>query len=311
MRSCWNERLALPWPLQRIAARRMSAAKGIRVRARLTMTKDKDYVLGTHDEEIARLGLQHRLWRPIVLECWRTAGITAGSRVVDVGAGPGYATLDLAEIVGPMGEVLAVERSTRFLAAAAEACAVRQFSCVRFQEADVMEDEIMAADFDAVWCRWVASFVPEPSTLLARIAKCLRPGGVAIFHEYVDYGTWRLAPRRRAVESFVAEVMESWRAAGGEPDVALLLPPILRGVGLRVIHSVPRVFAVSPRDPWWQWPASFIEINLTRLLELGRVTPEWAESVRQEFREAEDDDSTFLITPMLLEIIARREPGTA
>jgi hypothetical protein len=39
---------------------------------------DKDYVLGTHDEEIARLGLQHRVWRPIVLECWRKAGITGG-----------------------------------------------------------------------------------------------------------------------------------------------------------------------------------------------------------------------------------------
>lgn len=25
------------------------------------MTQDKDYVVGTHDEEIARLGLQHRV----------------------------------------------------------------------------------------------------------------------------------------------------------------------------------------------------------------------------------------------------------
>ncbi|MGI8619054.1 MAG: hypothetical protein ACR2L6_08180 [Gemmatimonadaceae bacterium] len=28
------------------------------------MTQDKDYILGTHDEEIERLGLQHRVWRP-------------------------------------------------------------------------------------------------------------------------------------------------------------------------------------------------------------------------------------------------------
>ena len=72
------------------------------------MPTDRDYVLGTHDQELARLGLQHRVWRPVVLDCWQRAGITVGKRVLDVGAGPGYATVDLAEIVGPTGEVIAL-----------------------------------------------------------------------------------------------------------------------------------------------------------------------------------------------------------
>jgi tRNA(1-methyladenosine) methyltransferase and related methyltransferases len=37
-----------------------------------------------------------------------------GKRVLDVGAGPGYAAIDLAEIVGPTGEVVALERSQNF-----------------------------------------------------------------------------------------------------------------------------------------------------------------------------------------------------
>ena len=41
--------------------------------------------------------------------------ISIGSRVIDIGCGPGYATLDLAEIVGRTGEVFAIERSERFL----------------------------------------------------------------------------------------------------------------------------------------------------------------------------------------------------
>src|SRR5206468_3743802 len=63
----------------------------------MSQSKERDYVLGTHDEELERLGVQHRAWRPVVLDCWKKAGITAGSRVLDVGAGPGYATVDLAE----------------------------------------------------------------------------------------------------------------------------------------------------------------------------------------------------------------------
>ena len=67
----------------------------------MTEKAENDYVLGTNDEELDRLGLQHRVWRPVVTECWQRVGITHGWRVIDVGAGPGYATADLGEIVGP------------------------------------------------------------------------------------------------------------------------------------------------------------------------------------------------------------------
>src|SRR5580698_8760232 len=105
---------------------------------RMNQNLDKDYVLGTHDDEISRLGLQHRVWRPTVLDCWRKAGIGTGMRVLDVGGGPGYATIDLAEIVGSTGQVLAVERSRRFIEVAQHSCHQRQLSQVAFQEADIM-----------------------------------------------------------------------------------------------------------------------------------------------------------------------------
>ena len=74
-------------------------------------TTERDYVLGTNDEEIQRLALQHRVWRPRALDAWRRAGFTAGQTLLDVGCGPGHATVDLAGIVGPSGRVVAVDRS--------------------------------------------------------------------------------------------------------------------------------------------------------------------------------------------------------
>src|SRR5713101_4525670 len=102
------------------------------------MTMERDYVLGTHDEELARLGLQHEVWRAVVLDCWQRAGITTGSRVLDVGAGPGYATIDLAEIVGPTGEVIALERSSKFANAIKEAIRARSLRNVKVHELDLM-----------------------------------------------------------------------------------------------------------------------------------------------------------------------------
>src|SRR5262249_36246990 len=81
----------------------------------MATTQDRDYVLGTHDDEIARLGLQHNVWRPHALAAWQRAGFNVGQTLLDVGCGPGYATLDLAELVGDTGHVRGVDRSRRFL----------------------------------------------------------------------------------------------------------------------------------------------------------------------------------------------------
>lgn len=270
--------------------------------------REQDYVLGTHQEELERLGLQHRAWRPTVLECWRHAGISRGWRVLDVGAGPGYAAADLAELVGEAGRVVAVERSRRFVEAAREACQARGLAQVEVVEMDLMTDPLPAQDMDASWCRWVACFVSSPATLVAKLAAALRPGGVAIFHEYADYASWRLAPRSPVVEEFVQLVMDNWRSAGGEPDIALALPALLSAEGFRVLRATPRIFCVRPGDPIWQWPASFIGIHLDRLLELGRVSESWAASVRRDLEEREADENSLMLTPMVLEIVAERLP---
>src|SRR5207249_9910220 len=78
---------------------------------RLVLTMDRDYVLGTHNGDLVRLGLQHRVWRLVVLDCWQRAGITVGQRVRDAGAGPRYASSGLADMLGPRGQVAALDRS--------------------------------------------------------------------------------------------------------------------------------------------------------------------------------------------------------
>jgi ubiquinone/menaquinone biosynthesis C-methylase UbiE len=273
----------------------------------VTARKETDYVLGTNDEELDRLGLQHRVWRPVVTECWQRVGITHGWRVLDVGAGPGYATADLAEIVGPTGSVLGIERSARFLDAARERCRRRGLTNVEFREADLMEVSLGQLGLDACWCRWVATFVSSPAKLIDNIAGALRPGGLAIFHEYSDYETFCFMPERPALEKFRQEVDASWRASGGDPNVARSLPGLLRQAGMRVLEILPRIRTVAPRDYAWQWPASFIEINVMRLQELGRLTEEEGAEVLREFRAADADPQSRFTTPMFLEIIARRE----
>ena len=226
--------------------------------------------------------------------------------MVDVGAGPGYATWDLAEAVGPTGRVVAVERASRFVSALRAGQAERGFAQVDVMQLDLMES-VGPAGLDMSWCRWVGSFVSSVPKLVEWIHRALRQGGVAAFHEYVDYGSWRFAPRRPRLEEFVGEVMASWRAAGGEPDVAASLIGALRGAGFQLESARPLVFATRPGELRWAWPVGFVATNVERLLELGRVGAGWAAEVLSELQAAEADGETVMITPMVLEIVAVRQ----
>jgi len=250
--------------------------------------------------------LQHRVWRPVVLECWRKAGITVGSRVLDVGAGPGYATVDLAEIVGPSGQVTAAERSSNYVSALSAACRARSLSNVQVHELDLMTDDLPSGSYDFTWCRWVLCFVSDPDVLVRKIAAVIQTGGRAIFHEYGHYTTWRFFPRRPALEEFVGHVVATWRESGGEPDTGLPLPGELIENGFSVLSVEPRIFCVRPNDYMWQWPAQFIDVHLDRLQELGRIDENFAANVRAELAAAETAEASFMITPLVLEVVAQR-----
>jgi SAM-dependent methyltransferase len=270
------------------------------------MATDRDYVLGTHEEELARLGLQHRVWRPVVLDCWQRAGITVGKRVLDVGAGPGYAAVDLAEIVGATGEVVALERSQNFVRAMEEACRARSLTNVKIHELDLMAGELPRGNYDFSWCRWVMSFVSDPAMLIRKLGDVMSKGSVAIFHEYGHYETWHFFPRLPNQERFREHVIETWRESGGEPDGAVPLATLLPANGFTIRSTRPHLFCARPTDYMWQWPATFIEIYLPRLIEMGRINEEFADQVRDELAKAEKNQNAIMITPLVLEIIAEK-----
>jgi SAM-dependent methyltransferase len=239
-----------------------------------------------------------------VLDAFRRARIGPGATVVDIGAGPGFAATDLAEIVGPSGKVLAVERSRRFLDVIDGRARRLGLGNIETLERDVSDYGFGESFADASWCRWLLSFVSDPRRTVGHIAAALKPGGRAVFHEYADYGDWRMLPPDRDVEHFRTLVMKSWRDAGGEPDVALALPGWLAEQGLEIVEMRPLIHAVRKGDFMWQWPASFMASGARRLAELGYVEAEESERLATALDRM--PDGSWMTTPMVLEVIARK-----
>jgi SAM-dependent methyltransferase len=272
----------------------------------MTSTADRDYVLGTHDAEIERLGVQHRVWRPRMLDACRRAGLTVGRTAVDLGCGPGYATLDLAEIVGSSGHVHALDRSDRFLAALAARLRAQGISHVSTYGRDLDEEGWPEIHADLVWCRWVAAFVRRPRALVDRMRGLVRPGGRVVMHEYLDYSAWRLLPDAPEFEAFVDAVIAAWRQAGGEPNIGRDLPGWLEEAGFHVDDLRPIVDVVSPTDFIWQWGRAFVEVGLERLVAIGVMTKPRAADIWGDFLTREASPHVRMATPTVLEILATR-----
>jgi SAM-dependent methyltransferase len=270
------------------------------------MASTKDYVLGTHEEEIERLGLQHRAWRQRAFDAWRSGEISLGRTVLDVGCGPGYAALDLAELVGPSGRVVAIDKSERFLRVLEAKCRERHIDNITAYRSDLDSDEFPDVIADRAWCRWVFAFVKNPRRMLARIASALAPDGIMVLHEYFDYSTWRAAPRSADLDEFVSAVMRSWRDNGGEPDIALWLPRWLEELGFEIRSARPILEIVQPDHLSWTWLATFLEVGRRRLAEMGYLSPSRGESIWRAFLTLQATPGVRMITPGVLEIVAER-----
>jgi len=141
------------------------------------------YPLPAGSEETQRLIQQSALVNPFTRALFVEAGIGPGMDVLDVGSGAGDVALIAADLVGPEGRVLGIDRNGAGLAIARARAAEAGFSHLTFREGDIA-DLGPREKFDAVVGRLVLMYMPDPAAMLRRLAAHVRPGGVVAFGEY-------------------------------------------------------------------------------------------------------------------------------
>jgi SAM-dependent methyltransferase len=105
------------------------------------------------------------------------AGITAGSRVLDVAAGAGGQSLAAARRAGPTGYVLATDISAGILEYATKTAADAGLTTVSTRVLDGEHLEVDEGGFDAVISRVGLIYFPDQQAALAGMRAALRPGG--------------------------------------------------------------------------------------------------------------------------------------
>ena len=141
------------------------------------------YLMGRSEAETRRLMAQHRLYGPFTRRLLEDAGIEEGMKVLDAGSGAGDVALLAAELVGPTGSVVGVERDPEVLKTASVRAEASSLTNVSFHAGDLHES-IPGGDFDAVVGRLVLLYVPDPAEMLRGLVERLEPGGIVAFGEF-------------------------------------------------------------------------------------------------------------------------------
>jgi len=191
---------------------------------------ESSYVLGHSDQELERLRLQAKLVDPITRQFLIEAGIAPGMRVLDIGSGTGDVAFLAAQLVGPAGQVVGVDRSATALARARTRAAAQSLGNVTFVESEL---SAMAFDrpFDAAIGRYVLCFQPDAAALVRRITGLLRPGGIVLFHE-PDRGQMRSFPPAPTYDRAFRWVGEVYRWSGADVEIGIKLYSVFRAAGL-------------------------------------------------------------------------------
>lgn len=273
------------------------------------MTNRAPYVLGTGDDELQRLGLQHRLWSDAAHRAYRRAGLTLGHRVLDVGCGPGFASFDLAQLVTDRGAVVGIDESAPFLAHLTDQAAKRGLHWLRAVQGDVQHlgDALRGeAPFDLAYARWVLCFVADPAAVLRNVAAALRPGAAFVVHDYFNYESMTLAPRHPAHDRAVAATALSWRRRGGDPDIMGRLPQLLDHAGFTLEHLEVHQRIARGTDSMFAWMDTWWHTFAPKLVAMGLLQQTECDELLAELRRRRGDPIAFAQCPPVYEVIARR-----
>jgi ubiquinone/menaquinone biosynthesis C-methylase UbiE len=129
-----------------------------------------------------------------------------GERLLEIGPGTGYYTLDLAEWVGPEGKVEIFDLQREFLDHTTRRAAERGLANVIPTQGDATALPYEDGSMDAVILTAVLGEIPDTGAALREIRRVLEPGGRLVVGELVGdpHFTTLASLRRQAAEAGLA-----------------------------------------------------------------------------------------------------------
>ena len=266
----------------------------------MSTAAERDYLLGTDEEELRRLQTQHDTWCAETADLWARADFSTGQAILDLGCGPGFTSLELAERVGAEGRVLAVDGSPKFADFLRHRAASAGLQQVEVAIADVRTLDLPAASMDAAFARWLLCFLAEPQRVIERVARALKMGGRLVVVDYCAYGAFVARTEHPHLRRVLQAVQESF---GGRLEIGGKLPELMARCGLEVVEVVPISGIARPSNRLWCWIEQFLRVYLPDLVARGILREEECAAHWEEWQANARDPQVSIASPSMVGVI--------
>ena len=267
--------------------------------------KSQEYIFGANESELERLRFQHSVWEAVTERFILRLGIRTGWKCLDVGAGPGFVSWDLADLVGKEGSITLLEPSAFYLDYARDQAAKRRISNVHFIEGTLEDTPLPAGAYDLILARWVISFAKDVDRSIERLVPALRDGGILAIQDY-SYEGLSLFPRGGAFEQVPDLVREYYRKGGGDPYVAARLPAVFRKHRLSLIDFSPTCLAGGPESGVMEWAHRFFSTHVPLMAEHGLMKRAEAEAILKDWNEHRGNPDAMFFSPLVVDVAGRK-----
>jgi len=193
----------------------------------------ESYPLESSDEERRRLVIQGELVAPQTERLFRKAGIASGMHILDIGSGSGDVAFLAAQMVGPAGSVIGVDRDPAQVDFAQQRSKSQGSDNVRFVVGD-FRDVKLPRPVDAIVGRLVLMYTTAPVEALRSSLHNLKPNGVVALQESIyDYeGPTLIEPTDSLAATAVGWIRAGFKHAGVQSRKGIRLFGVMRAAGL-------------------------------------------------------------------------------
>jgi ubiquinone/menaquinone biosynthesis C-methylase UbiE len=242
------------------------------------MTDDRQTTVAAFDQRAAQYSKNdwHRHYAERLVAF---ASLRSGQRVLDVGAGTGFATIAAARAVGPSGTVVAVDESSGMLERARAALAAADLSAVKLVQADATAlGRFPSASFDVVICAAALLYMPVDRALREWHRLVKRDG-------HVCFSTMRAdsPPAARLFRECAKEAGVPLADPSGELGSEGRCRAVLHRAGFSAIRVVPDYITFSAADLALAWEANY---GSHAHLGLDRLNPAQRQALRDRYEAA-------------------------
>jgi putative heme-binding domain-containing protein len=154
--------------------------------------------------------------------------IPVGATVAEIGAGTGYFTWRLAEKVGPIGKVFAVDVQQKMLDLTMETIKKHQLSNVELVLGAENDPHLPPASLDLVLIANAYHEFSEPEAMMNAVNRALNPGGRLVIIEFAEEHPF--GPQDSAERMTINQIRAEIEPMGFELDRLLDLLPIQHGL---------------------------------------------------------------------------------